>query len=194
MKPAPSLTAIGALLLAACSTVTINTDFALEQDFSGYHTYAWHPDGVQSSAALDVMGGDIYDTRLRRAVEDTLTTKGMRAEQPADFYVNYTVVTEERVSINTYNTYGGFGPGWGYTAYGPYCCGPWGIGSTQANVYYYTQGTLIIDIVDARSNKLVWRGTADSRLPQSGTPEKRTQELRATIAKMFERFPPPTPG
>jgi hypothetical protein len=192
VKPSPLrlLIALAWACLAGCSSVTVNTDFALDQDFSQFHRYAWHPDGVKKSASLDALGGDIFDNRVRRAVEDILASKGMSRGEPADFYINYSVVTEDRMSVQTYDTYAGYGPGWGYPrwGYGPYYY-PYG-GGTQTSVYYYKQGTLIIDVVDAKTNKLAWRSTAEGPVDLEGTPEQREQGLRKAIGKMFERFPP----
>lgn len=181
-------------LSSGCSTITVTTDYALEQSFANYHSYAWHPDGVQNSHALDVMGGDIFDTRVRRIINETLAEKGMVTSDTPDFYVNYSVVTDDRVSINSYNTYGGYGPGWGYYGYGwgPY--GAWGVGSTHTSVNYYTQGMVVIDVVDASTNKLVWRSTADSRVDQKNSPEKKEQDLRKSVTKMFANFPPRAPA
>lgn len=177
--------------LVACSTINVTTDYALEQNFDGYSSYQWHPDGIKKTASLDVMGGDIFDTRVRRLIEQTIAEKGIVKSDSPSFYVNYSVVTEDRVSINTYNTYGGYGPGWGYYGYGGY--GGWGAGSTQTSVSYYTQGQIVVDIVDAASNKLVWRSTADSRVEKNSTPEQKEQDLRKSFAKMFEHFPPLRP-
>ncbi len=179
--------------LSGCSTITVTTDYALEQNFGNYRGYQWHPDGTQKSKALDQMGGDIFDARIRRIINQTLAEKGLTESDEADFYVNYSVVTDDRVSINTYNTYGGYGPGWGYYGYGYGGYGAWGAGSTHTSVSYYTQGMVIIDIIDAGSNKLVWRSTADSRLDQKTTPEKKEQDLRKSVSKMFENFPPHRP-
>lgn len=177
------------LALGGCSTINVSTDYALEQDFSAYRNYQWHPDGIEKSASLDAMGGDIFDTRIRRLIEQTMASKGMAKAEPADFYVNYSVVTEDRVSINTYNTYGGYGPGWGYYGYG-YGYGAWGMGGTQTSVSYYTQGTIIIDIVDAGTNTLVFRATADSTLQQSANPAQKERDLSQALTKMFTDFPP----
>lgn len=195
MKNLQLLILLTVLAVAGCSTINVSTDYALEQNFSQYRTYQWHPDGVKKNAALDAMGGDIFATRIKRVTEETLAGKGIWQDPDPDFYVNYSVITEDRVSINTYNTYGGYGPGWGYHGYGyGYGYGPWGVGGSQTSVSYYTQGAVIIDIVDATSNQLVWRGTADSILDQSSSPIQKEQELRQAVAKMFENFPPPAPA
>lgn len=179
------LVALGSL--PACTSIEVSTDYALEHDFSTYQHYAWHPDGVRDSEDLDLLGGDIFDQRLRRTIERSLKARGLRKHPPPDFYINYNVVTRDRVSINTYHSYGGYGPGWGYYGYGPYYGG---LGGTQTSVYYYTQGTLVVDIVDARSNQLVWRAVAEGPVEDQATPEKREQHLHAVVEKMFAAFPP----
>ncbi len=178
------------LAVTGCSTIDVSADYALEQDFSQYRSYQWHPDGVMENAALDAMGGDIFAARIKRVINETLAARGLYQDDNPDFYVNYSVITEDRVSINTYNTYGGYGPGWDYYGWGYYGYGPWGVGSTQTSVSYYTQGNIVVDIVDASSNKLVWRGTLDSRLDQSSSPAQKEQDLRKALGKMFENFPP----
>ncbi len=187
---APSLLLSMLVTVVGCSTINVSADYALDQDFSQYRSYQWHPDGVRENAALDVMGGDIFATRIKRVINETLAAKGLYQDDNPDFYVNYSVITEDRVAINTYNTYGGYGPGWGYYGWGYYGYGPWGAGSTHTSVSYYTQGNIVVDIVDALSNKLVWRGTMDSVLEPSSSPAQKEQDLRKALTKMFEDFPP----
>jgi len=43
--------------------------------------------------------------------------------------------------------------GFGYGAW-------WGGGSYTTSVHTYVQGTLIVDLYDAKTKKMVWRGTA----------------------------------
>ena len=174
------------LLLTGCSSVNLQTDYALDKDFGHYQRYAWHPRESEPSAALDTFGGDIFDKRVRKIIAETLNERKLTeaSTDTADFLINYTVITEERVSVNTYNSYGGYGPGWGHHRHG------WGHNAVETSVYYYTQGTLIIDVVDAKTNKLTWRSTADGRVDQSATPQKREENLRKTITRMLKDFPP----
>lgn len=178
------------MLLSACSSVTINTDYAIDNNFTAYKTYAWHPGPPMSSRHLDEMGGDIFNARVRRAVDQTLSSKGFTKSDKPDFYVNYNVVTEQRMSIDSYNTYAGYGPGWGW--YGP----GWGWygNNVQTTVRYYTQGTLILDMIDAKTGKLVWRGTAAGPINEAKTPQKRVQQIDETIQRMLANFPPQRTG
>jgi len=65
----------------------------------------------------------------------------------------------------------------------------WG-GFADATTYVenYTEGTLIVDLFDTASKKLIWRGSATDVL--SGKPEKDEKKVDKGVAKMFEHFPP----
>jgi hypothetical protein len=52
----------------------------------------------------------------------------------------------------------------------------------------YTVGTLVVDLFDARTMQLIWRGVGTETL--SDKPEKDTQKLNKTVEKMFKDFPP----
>ncbi|MEH6552137.1 MAG: DUF4136 domain-containing protein [Pseudomonadales bacterium] len=169
-----------------CSGLTVNTDYAQEQDFSSYQSWQWHPDGPPQTADLNRMGSDIFDTRVKRLIDQDLAGKGLTTSDKPDFYVNYAVITDDRVSINTYNSYGGYGGGWG----GYYGRGAYGGGTSHTSVNYYEEGTLIIDIIDARSNLLVWRGSAQGRLDKKTTPEKNETNTQEAILKILADFPP----
>jgi hypothetical protein len=49
-------------------------------------------------------------------------------------------------------------------------------------------GTLVIDMFDTNSKKLIWRGSASDTLPDK--PEKAVKDLEKSVDKMFEHFPP----
>ena len=61
-------------------------------------------------------------------------------------------------------------------------------GYATASVQTYETGTLIVDLYDARTKQLVWRGTAAGTL--SDKPEKNTAKMNKAVAKMFEQYPP----
>ena len=69
----------------------------------------------------------------------------------------------------------GFGPG------------PWWGGGT-AQVETYIEGTLIVDLYDAKTKKMVWRGVATATV--SSKPEKNAEKIDKSLAKMFARYPP----
>ncbi len=177
------------LLLAGCgSQVAIDSDYKAGFDFTQLRSYQWH--GSSKNHANDILDG-----RIRNSVDEVLGSQGYQLEKGAqvDFLVNYGVTTEEKTDIRTYNTYSGMAPGYsmgyrrGYYRYGysmAYRSEP------EVVSYQYEEGTLIIDVVDAKTDKLVWRGTAEGRLKDNMSVEERQQATKAIVAKVLEGFPP----
>ena len=60
----------------------------------------------------------------------------------------------------------------------------------ETSVYHYKVGTLVIDVIDARHKRLVWRGPGERALGDSKTPERRIEIVNATVNEVLGRFPP----
>jgi len=159
-------------LLSACSSVDINSDFDSSINFAELKTYRWHQPNEYNQRSAQYLKNDILDKRIRENVNAQLQAKGYQLTETGDvdFFVNYSVATDERADVNTYNTYGGYAPGYRYGGYGagPYAYSGVGIGvsNTHTSVNYYTQGTFVLDMVESDNNKLIWRGTAEGRIQE----------------------------
>lgn len=175
MKPLKGLLII-AVMTAACSTLQVAADWDHTVDFSKYRTFALR-EGTKSKNPL-------IQNRIERAVTSTLQSKGQRLDpQNPDLlvYTHVRVSKEERIDYNTYGYGGWFGwGGWG--------AGGWA--TTTATVREIPVGTLIVDLVDAQKKALVWRGTASDTITDQ---EQVSQEnIDKAVAKLFEKFPPPS--
>ena len=75
----------------------------------------------------------------------------------------------------------GFGPGWGWDPY-------WGGGmrTSTTTAHTYDQGTLILDLWDAKTKNMVWRGAATAVVKQK--PEKLAKQIDNAVAKMIAKF------
>ena len=165
--------------LAACSGMSIRSDFNPQADFSQYSTYAWLPAPQTGDPRVD---NALIEGRIKTAVDQTLADKGYRqaAADQATFWVGYHLSIEGQMDVTTVNSY--YGYGWGPWYYGP--------GYRDTQVRYYDQGTLLIDIVDAEAKELVWRGTAEAEVRAEMNPEKRQQRINEAVSKILQRFPP----
>jgi len=67
----------------------------------------------------------------------------------------------------------------------------WGMGGATTTVETYTEGTIVADLFDAQTKKVVWRGAATKEV--SNKPEKVTQQVEKAIDKLFKNYPPATP-
>lgn len=174
-----------ALLLAGCApAITVSHDFDPGADFSSYRTWSWLPQLVPEVVDPRVHN-DIVDQRVRRVVERALTAKGYQRLEPGqgDFGVRYHAAIEGKVSVQTINDTYGYGPGWGP--------GPARGATTQTYVREWDEGTLVLDVVDGKSDKLVWRGSAQAEVSaEPPPPDSRDEILNLAVDEMLAEFPP----
>jgi uncharacterized protein DUF4136 len=141
----------------------VNVDSDPAAPFATYKTYAW-TDGTPAPNPLS-------EDRIHSAVDARLTGRGLAMNTTApDVIVATHVTTNERQEL----VVNGFGPG------------PWWGGGT-AQVETYVEGTLIVDLYDARTKKMVWRGVATATA--SDKPSKNASKINKALDKMFEKFP-----
>ncbi len=163
---------------AACSGVSYNSDFDPQVDFSGYSTYAWAED-VSADAVKDRGIAPLDEKRIIDAVDQVLSAKGYRrvTSGTPDFVTHFYITTQEKVDVNTYYS------GWGY--YGGY-------GGAQTYVNQWTQGTLVVDILDLAEKDLAWRGWATGAVDDYDrkSPEQKTADINKLIAGILKGFPP----
>ncbi|MCK5483490.1 MAG: DUF4136 domain-containing protein [Gemmatimonadetes bacterium] len=164
-----------ALTAAGCSGISTTSDWDESFDFSSLSTYAWMDQGLEGGVS------QIMLRRMYAAVDEDLSNKGFSKadEYTADVLFAYHTGTQDQQQYDTY----GYGAGgwWG---------GYWGGGMTTTTVRTYTEGTLILDVVDRESNELVWRGSASSTIDQMDSPEQRVKMIQEAVAKLLKDFPP----
>jgi hypothetical protein len=157
-------------LVVACSSVSTNYDYDTSYDFSKLRSYRWADIPSRSDADPLVV------QRVGTAVEAQLKAKGfVPAEGAPDFLVATYVGRRTRIQVTD----------WGY-AYGPHA----GWYGRPVDVYEYEEGSLIVDVVDARTRRLAWRGTAIGIVDPGATPEGKTERINEAVAKILEQFPP----
>ena len=61
---------------------------------------------------------------------------------------------------------------------------------SQTTVREYEVGTLIIDVIDHKTDKLVWRGSVADTIRDKNTPEERVAVINEAIATVMMNFPP----
>lgn len=175
-----SLFAPSLFLFVACSGVRVSTDYDPSVDFTGFGSYAWLDDssGVEGDRE-DVTS--LLDRRIRQAIEDELEAKGLaRVERDeAEVLVSYHLSVDKKLDVDTINTGVGYYRGWyGASAH------------TETIVREYEEGTLLVDLVEPGSRQLVWRGSGQSRLRESSSPEQREQRVRQVVGAILKDYPP----
>jgi hypothetical protein len=161
-------------LLGSCSSIKVNSDYDQSVDFSQYKTYAFHKRGVDR---VEISGLD--KKRILNAIDTELSKKGMIKSDNPDLLVNIFTKERERIDVNQYNA--GWGYGWGY-GWNPYL---WG-GRTY--VSSYVEGTLYIDLIDAKKKELIWEGEGVGYLTEDR--ERKEIKINEFVAKILAQFPP----
>jgi len=177
-----------ALLLSACDTHRVNRDFDATRDFGAYRSWSWKEPALQYRPDDPRLKSDLTEQRIRQAITDQLDQRGLRlapAGAKADLNVQTFLIVEDRQQLISTN-YGG-GP-WG---------GPWGSGwggwggMSETRSVDYKVSTLQIDLLDGKDGKLVWRGSSEQVLNTNPvSPTDRETEIRQTVAKVLEQYPP----
>jgi len=169
-------------LLAGCAPFSVRYDYDARASFAGYRTWAWAPEGERPKAK--VPNDPIMDRRVHRLVDQALGARGFQPAQgaPADFLVAYRPVYQDRV-VQTYTE---MGPAWGY-GWGR----PWGYGSAIEEVQRFREGTIVLEILDARSGQVVWQAAAEGALNGLDSPQDAEEQVGEAVRKMLEHFPPP---
>ena len=168
----------------ACSNLEISSDWDTEVDYSKIESYAWIGQG---SGVEGVDGtGSLLDGRIRRAVQETLSSKGFSevGRQQADVLVSYHIGIETKLDVQTVHR----GYGYGYGRYGRYH--GYGGGYAETRVTQYDEGTFLLDLVEPQKMELIWRGSAQSRISTQTSPDEREQRVREVVEKVLAQYPP----
>lgn len=157
-----------------CSTLQISTDYAPGTDFSKYKTFTIKEGNPPKN--------QIAAERVKSALTGALEAKGFKgASEGGDLnvFVHFQAGKETQLNTTGYG-YGGWG-GWRWGGYG---------GMQTTTVQEIPTGTLVVDLVDGKTNNAVWRGIAKDEISTSATPEERNQKVADVFAALFENFPP----
>jgi hypothetical protein len=156
-----------ALLASACSSVKVSADWDHRIDFSRFRTYSW---GVHEGASSREV-----DATLLRAVDTQLARRGLqRLESNGELVVATHLELDPGVDVATF----------GYD-YGP----RWGGLPPEVEVREVSIGSIVVDVLDAKTHELAWRGLGSTKLPADPTPEERRARIDESAEKLFRLFP-----
>jgi hypothetical protein len=158
-------------LTAASFAQHVKTDYDRSISFDQYKTYSWQNVETQDPLWVD---------RIKSAVDTDLTAKGW-TQVPSGGNISLVAIetTQDRQTLNTF--YDGFGGGWRWG----------GFGDATTTTDTYKVGTLVLDMFDTQTKKLVWRGSASDTL--SDKTDKNIKNLDKGVQKMLKHFPPGEP-
>jgi hypothetical protein len=164
--------ALSALTVTACATMQVNSYAERGTDVTRYRTYHWAPADTQATGDPRLDNNEFFRDRLRTQVDRRLGDRGFEKITAAgpDLLVHYHASVAQEINANGVDQ--------------PY------VSCEDCTPYVYEAGTIVVDLVDARTNRLLWRGWAegsiDGAIDDQTFMERRIDEA---VARIMERLP-----
>ena len=155
---------LGAAIITGCSDsppIEASSRYGAGIKFTGLgSTFTW---AAAPDPANLPMGGIEAHKLICNAVEKQLAAKGFRpsAGAPADFLVDYRVAKREKTDS-----------------------------SVNPHGEVFEEGSLVLDVLDPQSGKLIWRGVARARLDFQAPPDVKEKRLNLAVQRLMKDFPP----
>ncbi len=159
------------LLVSSCVSVRTVADYDKEANFNEYKSFAFYKPGIDKAEI-----SDLDKKRILRAIEAEMVAKGFTKSETPDLLVS--IFTKERERINVYNDY--WGPRWYWN--------PWWWGPNYNTVSSRTEGSLYIDLIDAKKKELVWQGKGSGYLTRNV--DRKDERIREFVTEILKKYPP----
>lgn len=175
------ITLSSVLLLGACSSSYVpETDQSSSYDFSNVHTYSV----IGDEQLKNPMFSDIDRERFDAAIDISMQERNVVevAAVKADVLVSYFVVTKDKIKVNS-----SYSSGYASSCYR--CGYGYGGGVTHISTRNYVEGTLVVDIIDNKTNKSVYRSTLVKPLKSFDTTQEREQAINKVVSDMMQKLP-----
>jgi hypothetical protein len=161
----------GVLALAGCAARSVDAFLERGADFTQYRRYAWGPADRTATGDPRLDGNQIFQERIRGAVEKQLAARGFQKSPTGtpELWVHFHASVEQRIDLSDFER--------------PQTC-------EDCRPFIYDAGSLVIDLVDARTDRLLWRGWSESNV--SGVIDNQRwmeERIDEGVTKIFEKFP-----
>jgi hypothetical protein len=147
-------------------------------NFAQYRTFAWGPADALPTGDPRLDRDPFFKDHVEGAVERGLAARGLEltASGEADLLIHYHASISERIDVNRADR-----------VYG-YC----GARDCPPETIRYEAGTLVLDLIDSRTDTLVWRGWAQNSVEDMLRDRDRmARTIEHAVAEMLRQLPRP---
>jgi hypothetical protein len=163
--------AVTAMLAAGCASMSIGTYVSRDTDWSRYRTYAWAPADALPAGDARLEHNGIFVDYFQGAVERGLHGHNLllvSASDHPDLLIHFHGSVRRVLDVADVNR--------------PHDAGV----SEPASVVDYDEATLTLDMVDARTTRLLWRGWAvDSMNGLLGSRDRMKRTINEAVSRML---------
>jgi hypothetical protein len=159
------------VLIASCTNKPqVIIDYDREADFNTYKTFSWSPQAKQVEYNYPQYDNSLNRKRIMKAIELQLTGRGYKMDTlKPDLLVNIHLLIQLKNEVRSYPT--------NRYRYWP---------DYQINIYDYEEGSLIVDLIDAKQNQLVWQGIITGVL--NIKPEGVEPAINSAVLMIFSEY------
>ena len=177
-----------ALVISGCAIKPrVSTDYEDNYNFAALKTFSVKE--AKQDTKENLLISPFTLSHIHALVNSELSKRyqAISGDAAPDFYVSYHVVMEEKLDPRSYDELYGFGYwGRGYRYPSPMFYHP----GFDSEISVYNQGSLIIDMVDAKTQQPIWRGVSEKRLNRGLSPQQQRQILADAVMEVRAQFPP----
>lgn len=159
-----SIVLFAILVMGSCSSTRYTSDSLQDVDAKAYHTYV-----MEDNCGDDI--NPIMQIRIKNALEKKLRSSDYTMSPNADILVKYFVKNTSKHYVeectDEYERWEG----------GQTC---------QERVITYEEGSIVIDMIDTRTNTIIWHGAAFG--PSWDSIHDPNKKVDAVIAKLLDRY------
>lgn len=163
-----------ATLTARATSMTVGSHVDQDLDLSRFRTFDWGPADALPTGDARLDRNPYFRDRIQGAVEKGLAARGFQLierGETADLLIHYHANISQRVNVDR-----------AYGSCSQADCPP--------DLVEYEAGTLILDVVDARTDRLVWRGWARTSVEDLlHKPDVMATTINETVARILLRLP-----
>jgi hypothetical protein len=163
--------ALAALTASGCASMNVRSYAEPGIDFTEYYSYKWESSDLETTGDPRLDANPFFGDRVRADVDEQLVTWGFtKTDGPAHLLLHYHISLTQKLNMNG-------------TDRSRESC-------TDCRPFVYDAGTLVLDLVDARTNTVVWRGWAEGSFDGLIDNQDVMEEtIDATVTRILEKFP-----
>lgn len=163
-----------ALAAAGCAPIHVGSHLDRNANFVQYRTFAWGPADALPTGDPRLDNNPFFRDYLLGAIERNLAARGLTLAgdgEPADLLIHYHAAVTQRFDVSASNQ----------TSSGGY---------TEPQVIDYDESTIVVDLLDSQSKRLVWRGWAQEDIQSVVDDQARLkQHIDDSIVRMMKLLP-----
>ncbi len=190
MNISKRLLIIFGLVLSACSTLHVDVDYDPGIHFNQLKHYAWLSDAAPKTGNAIIDSDSLLHDRIHQEADAWMANHGYRqtAREQADFLLTYRLIMENKTRVTVLDNYYAYPLYWryGYTAH-PFAYPYWSY-FPEIQTYEYQRGTFLLDVINPKTKKLMWRGMVYRNLDKNVSQQRLKDYASQAVLTLLQRF------